>query len=92
MSALSTPFIHTTKTIDGVATPINIEQITGIDKITISENQAIGSRPVYDIIFIVGNHGMNPKEIKWRYADEETRDDDYDGILAIVSSEVVPAS
>lgn len=92
MSALTTPFIHTTKTIDGVAAPVNIEQVAAFDKVTIDANSAVGSRAVYNIVFVLANHGVNPKEVIWRYEDEATRDDDYDGIVAAVSSEVVPAS
>lgn len=92
MSALTTPFIHTNKTIDGVVTPVNVENVAVIDKVTIDASSAVGSRATYEIIFTVVGHGNNPKEVRWRYDDETVRDDDFDGIVAAVSSEVVPAS
>lgn len=92
MSALTTPFIHTAHTVGGASEPVNAEQVLSIGKTTIDPNSSAGSRATYEIVFQMADHGANPKEIRWRYETEEDRDNDYEGILVIVSTEVVPAS
>jgi len=92
MSALTTPFIHTSNTIDAVATPVNAEQVVSIDKVSIDANSAIGSRATYDIVFNVNGGSSLTSKITWRYETENLRDTDYDDVLATVSTEIAPAS
>ena len=86
MSALATPYVHTTNTIDGVADPVNVEvcgSITKFDKPAVN-----GGTAEWQIIFKLRGEGASPSEVTWRYATALARDTDYTAILTAVSTEL----
>jgi hypothetical protein len=86
MSALATPYIHTTNTIDGVADPVNVEvcgSITKFDKPAVN-----GGTAEWQIIFKLRGDNASPNEVTWKYDTALARDTDYTAILTAVSTEM----
>ncbi len=75
---MSTPFIITTLA-TGTVEPVNIENLYSIRK----ENPTpFNGGNKYSIAFYKNEQSADHNAIKWKYDDEETRDCDYQKIIA----------
>lgn len=92
MSALATPFIYSNSTISGTSDMVNVDQVQSICKTTVTAISNGNTPATFAVDFNMGGHNQNPMRIRWTYATELARDEDYDSILAAVGDEINPVS
>ena len=86
MSAITLPFVYSTNTLAGAATPpVNVENILTYDKQAIPNTQTENIPDAYRIVFHTSEYGV-AKDITWRYADQATLDADYVLLLAATAT------
>lgn len=91
MSAITKPFIHSTRTIANPSGVVNSEEVSSIEKFT--ERGHVGSNTpsleVFGIKFSMKRWNDTPREITWRYTLEADRNTDFTAIIAAIST-VIP--
>lgn len=85
MSGILLPMIHTVDAV-GDPIPVNVDAVTNLAKRDVTAPS--GGATTYEIAFQMGDY---PREIVWKYAEDDTaRDADFAAVLVKVSVDVTP--